>query len=358
MADISSDIIVGDCIAGMNALPENSVDLVFADPPYNLQLRKTLSRPDQTRVLGVDHDWDRFEDLQAYDNFTKDWLIAALRVLKPNGALWVIGSYHNIYRVGALLQELDWWILNDVIWQKPNAMPNFRGTRLQNSTEILLWAVPGGKEAKYTFNYQALKDFNEDKQLNNVWEIPICGGGERLKDTDGATLHPTQKPEALLYRVLLASTNAGDTVLDPFCGTGTTGAVAKRMGRNFIGLEQDENYATAARARIAAIVPLDTTLLSMPSKKTQAKIPFGTLVAAGYMPAGTVLNGKAFIATVQADGSLVSDEQRGSIHQLGAKLQGLPACNGWDFWQHDGQSIDAIRQRYLKDVKAGILAEG
>ena len=338
----------GDCIELMRALPAGSVDLIFADPPYNLQLNKELHRPDQTRVMGVDEAWDQFATPEAYDAFTRDWLTAARRALKPDGALWVIGSYHNIYRIGAILAELGFWILNDVIWAKPNAMPNFRGTRLQNQTEILLWASMDRK-AKYTFNYQALKNFNDDKQLGNVWDIPICSGGERLKADDGDTLHSTQKPEALLYRVLLTASQPGDVVLDPFFGTGTTGAVAKRLGRDFIGIDRDPSYIVAAQARIDAITPVQDELLAMPSKRTQKKIPFGALVAASLIPPGSILTSRAGEAIVQADGGLVAGEQRGSIHKLGALLQNAVACNGWDFWFYNGAPIDAVRQQYLKE---------
>lgn len=342
----------GDCIELMRALPDQSVDLIFADPPYNLQLRKSLLRPDQTNVEGVDEDWDRFDSGDDYDAFTLDWLHEARRLLKPSGTLWVIGSYHNIYRIGARLAQLGFWILNDVIWAKPNAMPNFKGTRLQNSTEILLWASPQAS-GKYTFNYQALKSFNDDKQLNNIWEIPICNGKERLKSDDGDTLHSTQKPEALLYRVLLASTNAGDIVLDPFFGTGTTGAAAKRLGRDYIGFDRDASYIDAARARIEAVAPMEPGLLAMPSKRDQPRVSFGTLVASGMLSPGTVLTARAkketIEATVQADGSLLQDDRRGSIHKLGALVQGLAACNGWDFWHCNGQPIDAIRQSYIKE---------
>lgn len=359
LADWRGRIHQGDCVTVMNALPAGSVDLVFADPPYNLQLRKDLHRPDQTRVMGVDEDWDRFASPAEYDQFTRDWLTAARRVLKPGGALWVIGSYHNIYRIGAVLAELGFWILNDVIWSKPNAMPNFRGTRLQNQTEILLWASLG-PTAKYTFNYQALKSFNDDKQLGNVWEIPICSGGERLKADDGDTLHSTQKPEALLYRVLLSSSNAGDVVLDPFFGTGTTGAAAKRLGRDFIGIDRDPAYIDAATKRIAAVTPVSADLLTMPSKRTQKKIPFGTLVANNMIPPGSVLTSARGSAIVQADASLIAQhdgELRGSIHKLGAVLQNAAACNGWDYWFYNGAPIDAVRQRYLKDMEQISLKE-
>jgi modification methylase len=345
-------IIAGDCVAAMARLPAASVDLIFADPPYNLQLSKTLHRPDQTRVKGVEEDWDKFGDSAEYDAFTQSWLAEARRVLKPTGTLWVIGSYHNIYRLGYWLTQAGFWLLNDVVWQKPNAMPNFRGTRLQNQTEILLWASMAPK-AKYTFNYQALKTFNDDKQLGNVWEIPLCRGPERVTDAGGDTLHPTQKPEALLYRVLLASTNAGDTVLDPFFGTGTTGAAAKMLGRHYIGIEQDEGYIAAANARIAAVRPVDIgTLVTTPSKRDAPRVAFGELLAAGLVRAGdTFTNAKgSYRATVQVDAMLVgADGQRGSIHKLGALHQNAASCNGWDYWHYNGQPIDALRQRYLQE---------
>lgn len=343
-------ILIGDCLSVLQSLPEASVDLVFADPPYNLQLAKTLHRPDQSRVKGVEEEWDKFTGSQEYDAFTQTWLMAVRRVLKPNGALWVIGSYHNIYRIGYQLSELGFWMLNDVIWQKPNAMPNFRGTRLQNQTEILLWASMG-RQAKYTFNYQALKHFNDDKQLGNIWDIPICRGPERLLGTTDETLHPTQKPEALLYRVLLASTNTGDVVLDPFFGTGTTGAVAKKLGRHFIGIEQDAAYAAAATARIAKIKSMDSGLLETPSKRKDVRVAFGEVVAAGLIVPGTVLTNPkgTYQATVQADASLIGDDgQRGSIHKLGSLVNKAASCNGWDYWHHKGRAIDSLRVAYRK----------
>lgn len=343
-------VIVGDCLSVLNSLPEASVDLVFADPPYNLQLAKVLHRPDQSFVKGVEEDWDKFETSNEYDEFTKAWLTAVRRVLKPNGAIWVIGSYHNIYRIGYMLAELGFWTLNDVIWQKPNAMPNFRGTRLQNQTEILLWASMG-RSAKYTFNYQALKNFNDDKQLGNIWDIPICRGPERLLSDADETLHPTQKPEALLYRVLLASTNAGDVVLDPFFGTGTTGAVAKKLGRHYIGIEQDAAYAAAAEKRLKKIKTVDGELLTTPSKRKEVRVAFGEVLAAGLIEPGTVLTSPRgnYKATVQSDASLIgADGQRGSIHKLGALVNKAASCNGWDYWQYKGSSIDTLRTAYRK----------
>jgi modification methylase len=345
-------VLVGDCIEAMQSLPAGSIDMVFADPPYNLQLNKTLLRPDQTTVKGVDHDWDKFSDHAAYDDFTRRWLGAVRRVLKPDGAIWVIGSYHNIYRIGYWLAALDFWMLNDVVWFKPNAMPNFRGTRLQNQTEILLWASMG-RTAKYAFNYQALKNFNDDKQMGNVWEIPLCRGPERLTTAGDETLHPTQKPEALLYRVLQTSTQAGDVVLDPFFGTGTTGAVARKLGRHFIGIEQDDAYAAAARARIENITPLDQVLLNTPNKRDATRVAFGEVLAAGLISAGAVLHNArgTYSAVVQADGSLLGhDGQRGTIHKLGALAQKAAACNGWDYWHYNGAPLDALRTVYRQQT--------
>lgn len=353
-------ILTGDCLSLMAELPAASIDMVFADPPYNLQLAKTLYRPDQSHVKGVAHDWDRFNNATAYDAFTKAWLAAARRVLKPTGTLWVIGSYHNIYRIGYWLAELGFWTLNDVIWQKPNAMPNFRGTRLQNQTEILLWASLG-REAKYTFNYQALKNFNDDKQLGNIWDIPICRGAERLVDGSGSSAHPTQKPEALLYRVLLTASNAGDTVLDPFFGTGTTGVVAKKLGRHFIGIEQDANYAALAKARIDATMPAPLDALkAAPSKRTEARVAFGEVLAAGLLAVGSRLSNArgTYTAIVQADGSLLgTDGQRGTIHKLGALVNKAASCNGWDYWYYQGHPLDALRSQYRQQQAQPIAAD-
>ncbi|HET8726776.1 MAG TPA: site-specific DNA-methyltransferase [Alphaproteobacteria bacterium] len=340
----------------MRALPEGSVDLVFADPPYNLQLGGELTRPNNTRVDGVDEAWDRFPDLAAYDRFTHDWLEAARRVLKPDGALWVIGSYHNIFRVGSILQDLGFWLLNDVIWLKTNPMPNFRGTRFTNAHETLIWA---GRppDANYTFTYDAIKNLTEGLQMRSDWLIPVCGGPERLKDEAGRKAHPTQKPEALLYRVLTASSRAGETVLDPFFGTGTTGAVAKKLGRHFIGLERDPVYAEVARRRIAEIGgPIDPRLLDTPTKRQAPRVPFGRVVERGFLRAGDTLfdERRRHAAKVRADGTLVSatayGDHRGSIHQVGAAVQGAPSCNGWTFWHFEVAKdriapIDVLRER-------------
>jgi modification methylase len=332
-------ILQGDCISQMEKLPARSVDLVFADPPYNLQLSGDLHRPNQSRVDGVDQDWDRFSDFASYDAFTRAWLLAAKRVLKPNGTLWVIGSYHNIFRVGATLQDLGFWILNDIVWRKTNPMPNFRGRRFANAHETLIWASPSAEAKSYTFNYDALKAFNDDLQMRSDWVLPICTGEERLKDADGIKVHPTQKPEALLYRVMLATTKAGDVVLDPFFGTGTTGAVAKKLGRHYIGVERDSDYIAAARRRIEAVTPgSGATLRVVEGKRAAPRIPFGTLLEAGLIAAGDVLTDarRRFKATVRADASLLCEtegrQHAGSIHRVGAAVQGLDACNGWTFW--------------------------
>ncbi|MEA1083734.1 site-specific DNA-methyltransferase [Sphingomonas sp. CD22] len=346
-------IIRGDCIAAMRALPDKSVDMVFADPPYNLQLGGELFRPDGTHVDAVTDDWDKFDTFAAYDAFTRAWLAEAHRILKDDGTIWVIGSYHNIFRVGAAVQDLGYWILNDIVWRKANPMPNFRGTRFTNAHETLIWAAKG-EGAKYTFNYRSMKTLNDELQMRSDWEFPICGGGERLKK-GGVKVHPTQKPEALLYRILLACTKPGDVVVDPFFGTGTTGAVAKRLGRRWIGIEREGDYIAAAEERIAAALPLDeSALATMQSPRQQPKVAFGVLIENGYLTPGAVLTDakRRFRVTVRADGSLLSDcGAAGSIHKLGAALQGAPACNGWTFWHHDGEGklkpIDTLRQTYL-----------
>jgi modification methylase len=327
------NIITGDCLAEMARLPEASVDLVFADPPYNLQLNGELHRPDHSRVDGVEEDWDKFAGFADYDRFTREWLTACRRLLKPSGGLWVIGTYHNIFRIGAIVQDLGFWILNDVVWRKANPMPNFRGRRFTNAHETLLWCARS-REARYTFNYEAMKALNDELQMRSDWLIPICSGPERLKDADGHKAHPTQKPEALLHRILLASTRLGDTVLDPFFGSGTTGAVARRLGRRFIGIERDPAYAALARARIAAVAPAASDLVSAESRRDAARIPFGSLVERGLVRPGDVLVDarRRWTARVRADGSVISAEHRGSIHFVAARIQGAPACNGWSFW--------------------------
>jgi modification methylase len=345
-------ILPGDCIEAMRSLPSASVDLVFADPPYNLQLGGDLNRPDGSHVDAVTDHWDQFDSMAVYDKFTREWLTEARRVLKPDGALWVIGSYHNIFRVGAILQDLGFWILNDIVWRKTNPMPNFKGTRFTNAHETLIWASMGEK-ARYHFNYRAMKTLNDELQMRSDWVLPICAGAERLKE-NGKKAHPTQKPEALLYRVLLATTEKGDVVLDPFFGTGTTGAVAKRLGRQWIGCEREDFYRGVAEKRIAKELPLDeSALTTMQSARTAPKVAFGAVVETGLIPAGSTVFDKKrrWIATVRADGSLDCNGQTGSIHGLGKELQGAPSCNGWVFWHYenggDVKPIDAARQLYL-----------
>jgi len=345
-------ILRGDCIEEMRKLPTGSIDMIFADPPYNLQLGGDLFRPEGGRVDAVDNDWDKFDTFAAYDRFTREWMTEAQRILKPDGSMWVIGSYHNIFRVGATLQDLGFWILNDIVWRKANPMPNFRGTRFTNAHETLIWASRDEK-SKYTFNYRAMKTLNDELQMRSDWVIPICGGQERLK-RGGVKAHPTQKPEALLYRILLACTNPGDVVLDPFFGTGTTGAVAKRLGREWIGCERDPIYCEVAEERIEAALPLDESgLKTMQSPKSQPRVAFGTLVETGYIQVGTVIMDKArrHRATVRADGSLLTGDHTGSIHKVGASLQNAPSCNGWTYWHietKDGlKPLDSLRQTYL-----------
>src|SRR5829696_4844349 len=347
----NSRIVVGDCVAEMSKLAAGSVDLVFADPPYNLQLKGDLKRPDESHVDAVDDDWDKFSSFAAYDDFTRAWLLACRRVMKPSATLWVIGSYHNIFRVGAILQDLGFWILNDVVWRKSNPMPNFRGRRFTNAHETLIWAAREPAVKNYTFNYEALKAGNDDVQVRSDWTIPLCTGEERLKGHDGKKAHPTQKPEALLHRVLLASTRPGDVVLDPFFGTGTSGAVAKRLGRRFIGIERDPAYIALARRRIAAVRPAAADAVALESRREAPRIPFGNLVERGLLRPGEVLvdASRRFAARVRADGSLISAEHRGSIHSVGAQVQGAPACNGWAFWHVERQGrlvvIDELRQQ-------------
>jgi modification methylase len=343
------EVLVGDCVEVMARLPESSVDLVFADPPYNLQLSGDLVRPDNSRVDGVEDAWDKFADFAAYDRFTRAWLEGARRLLKPDGALWVIGTYHNIYRVGAILQDLGYWILNDIVWRKANPMPNFRGRRFTNAHETLLWCARS-RESRYSFNYDAMKGLNEDLQMRSDWFIPLCGGVERLK-VDGRKAHPTQKPEALLHRVILASTKPGDVVLDPFFGTGTTGALARRLGRRWLGIERDPDYAALAKARIASVVPVAHELIAIESKREEPRVPFGTLVERGLLKPGDVLFDarRRWTAKVRADGTVIAAETRGSIHKVAAEVQGAPACNGWDFWfvERSGRAIpiDLLRQQ-------------
>ncbi len=348
-------ILAGDCIETMAGLPAASVDLIFADPPYNLQLRGDLHRPDNSRVDAVDDAWDQFASFADYDRFTRGWLAEARRILRPDGAIWVIGSYHNIFRVGAAMQDAGFWLLNDVVWRKSNPMPNFRGKRLTNAHETLIWASRG-EGAKYTFNYEALKALNEGVQMRSDWTIPLCTGHERLKDAAGAKAHPTQKPEALLHRILVATTNPGDLVLDPFFGTGTTGAVARMLGRDFIGIEREPAYIAAAEARIARTRPYDRAAIETSvSRRAEPRVPFGQLVERGLLRPGEMLEsvtGKQ--AKVRADGTLVGRDVTGSIHQVGAAYEGAPSCNGWTYWhfRRDGQRIpiDVLRQQVRAEM--------
>ena len=352
-----NQILAGDCVAAMNALPEQSVDLVFADPPYNLQLKGDLHRPDNSKVSAVNDHWDKFVSFHAYDAFSSAWLDAARRVLKPNGALWVIGSYHNIFRLGTCLQDAGFWILNDIVWRKTNPMPNFRGMRLTNAHETLIWAAKSEK-SKPTFNYEALKALNDGVQMRSDWLLPICNGHERLKDAEGNKAHPTQKPESLLHRVLVGSTNVGDVVLDPFFGTGTTGAVAKKLGRDFIGIEREEAYRKVAEKRIANIRKFDRQSLEVStSKRAEPRVPFGQLVERGMLLPGEklyALNGR-HSARIRADGTLIGNDVKGSIHQVGAALEGAPSCNGWTYWgfRKEGKTIpiDLLRQQIRSEMQ-------
>jgi modification methylase len=349
-------VLYGDCLSQLKKIPSGSVDLVFADPPYNLQLDRELLRPNNTRVDGVDDHWDKFDSFANYDEFCRAWLGECRRVLKPDGALWVIGSYHNVFRLGVALQDLGYWILNDVVWRKTNPMPNFRGRRFTNAHETLIWASRE-QSSRYTFNYESMKAMNDDIQMRSDWLFPICSGPERLKDEGGRKAHPTQKPEALLQRILLASTNRGDIVLDPFFGTGTTGAVAKQLGRRFIGIEQDADYVKAARERIVKVEVLDDAALeTQPSKRSEPRVPFGTIIELGILkPGSTLFDPRRRIrAEVKADGTLRYRASQGSIHRLGAEVQGKQACNGWTFWHYERngklQPIDVLRDQAKREL--------
>jgi len=350
-------IIIGDCIEEMAKLPSGSVDVIFADPPYNLQLTGELRRPNDSVVDAVDDEWDRFDGFDAYDAFSRAWLTEARRLLTPDGTLWTIGAYHNIFRVGATLQDLGYWVLNDIVWNKTNPMPNFRGRRFTNAHETLIWCARD-KSSRHYFNYDGMKTLNDGLQMRSDWTLPICSGGERLKQ-DGKKAHPTQKPEALLHRVILASTRPGDVILDPFFGSGTTGAVAKRLKRRWIGIERDAEYARIAEQRIKAVVPAnDDEVTEAPSKRAQPRIPFGWVIERGLLRVGDVLTDPTgrHAARVHADGSLVADGQRGSIHQVGAAVQGATACNGWTYWHYrqegaaSPQPIDVLRQRLRAQI--------
>jgi modification methylase len=349
-------VVRGECLEVLARLPDASVDLVFADPPYNLQLDGNLLRPNNTVVDGVHQDWDKFGSFADYDRFCRAWLGECRRILKPNGALWVIGSYHNIFRLGVALQDLGFWIQNDVIWRKTNPMPNFRGKRLTNAHETLIWAARDQK-SRPTFNYEALKSFNDDVQMRSDWLIPICSGPERLKDDGGRKAHPTQKPEALLWRVLLTSSNPGDVVLDPFFGTGTTGAVARRLGRRWIGIERDPDYAAAAEERIRAVHPLSPDAIEpLRAKRAEPRVPFGTIIELGILEPGVELfdERRRLRAEVKADGTIAAAGARGSIHRIGAQLQGKAACNGWTFWHFEAEGrltpIDVLREQAKRQL--------
>ena len=349
-------ILKGDCVSALSRLPNNSVDVVFADPPYNLQLEGELTRPDQSRVDAVDDEWDRFDTFEAYDAFTRAWLLAVRRVMKPNATIWAIGSYHNIFRVGAIMQDLGFWVLNDVVWRKANPMPNFRGRRFTNAHETMIWATLDKKAKGYTFNYDACKMANDERQMRSDWFFPICTGSERVKGADGAKAHPTQKPEALLHRVLMASSKPGDVILDPFFGSGTTGAVAKRLARNFVGVEREQDYIDVASRRIAQIVPADAQGLGVTQgKRAEPRVAIGLLIECGMIEPGTILTDakRRWRATLRLDGSLDCDGTTGSIHRVGAQVQGAAACNGWTFWHQEGadgslEPIDAVRAMYRK----------
>lgn len=359
IAPFENKILKGDCLSQLNKLPAKSVDLIFADPPYNLQLEGDLKRPDNSEVDAVDDHWDQFESFAAYDKFTRKWLAACRRVLKDDGTLWVIGSYHNIFRVGTALQDLGYWLLNDVIWRKTNPMPNFRGRRFTNAHETLIWAAKSADQKGYTFNYNAMKAMNDDLQMRSDWLLPICNGGERLKDQDGQKAHPTQKPEALLHRVILAASNPGDVVLDPFFGTGTTGAVAKRLGRKWIGIEREKAYIDVAKARIQNTVEGSGEAVEFTKgKRAEPRVPFGSLVERGLIEPGATLYDphQRHAARVRSDGSIACRDATGSIHKIGAHVQGAEACNGWTFWHYrqgrEYMPIDLLRQKVRAEMRA------
>jgi site-specific DNA-methyltransferase (adenine-specific)/modification methylase len=358
-------VINGNCIEILNSLPAKSVDLIFADPPYNLQLQNDLVRPNQTVVDAVNDEWDKFDDFASYDKFTEQWLSACRRVLTDEGSIWVIGSYHNIFRVGRIMMDLGFWVLNDVIWYKTNPMPNFRGTRFTNATETMIWAKKSQGQKRYTFNYHAMKYLNDEKQMPNVWQIPLCTGAERVK-VNGKKAHSTQKPEALLYRVLLASSNVGDVVLDPFFGSGTTGAVAKKLKRHYVGIEREPAYVEIARDRIAAIPEpmFPDDLVETESKRDAPRVSFASLIEAGYVNVGATLvaaSGK-FSAIVRADGRIESGDFTGSIHKVAAQLLQQSAYNGWEFWYVQDEngslrSIDDLRNQYRQTSAVPLKTE-
>jgi DNA modification methylase len=349
-----NSIIKGDCIKELKKLPENSIDLIFADPPYNLQLNGELYRPNQTKVDAVNDKWDKFENFKEYDNFSFEWIKECKRVLKPTGTIWIIGSYHNIFRVGKIMQDIGLWILNDILWIKTNPMPNFKGTRFNNAHETLIWASKKEK-SKVTFHYKGMKTFNEDKQMRSDWYIPICLGNERIK-INGKKAHSTQKPEELLYRIILSTSNPGDIVLDPFMGSGTTGAIAKKLGRNYIGIEKDSKYIKIANERIEKVKKVDLKSLEYPVEIKKPKVPFGNLISSNFIKIGENLfsKDKKYYAEVLADGSLrQTKEPAGSIHKISANILNKVSNNGWDFWyvKRNNQliSINTLRENYFKE---------
>lgn len=357
---INNTIINGDCIEEMKKIPSNSVNLIFADPPYNLQLGGDLYRPNQTKVDAVDDDWDKFSSFYNYDQFTKDWLEQSQRILDKNGAIWVIGSYHNIFRVGKILQDLGFWILNDIVWIKSNPMPNFKGTRFNNAHETLIWASKS-QLSKPVFHYKSMKIANDDKQMRSDWYLPICSGAERIK-VDGVKAHSTQKPEELLRRVIISTTNEGDIILDPFMGSGTTGAVAKKLGRNFIGIEKNKDYVKIAKNRIEGIVSIDAEFLKYPIDIKPKRVPFGSLIEAGVIQAGDYIYSKnlEFKALVMSDASIKWTDKVGSIHKISALILNKEANNGWDFWYTQSQngelvSIDNLRQEFLNEEQKNAI---
>ena len=347
---IEDKIVLGDCIEVLNQMPEESVDLIFADPPYNLQLAGELLRPNNSKVMGVDNDWDQFNSFKDYDEFSRKWLKACQRVLKQTGSLWVIGSYHNIFRIGSVLQDLGFWILNDIIWRKTNPMPNFRGRRFTNAHETLIWCGKNSSTKGYTFNYDSMKSLNEGLQMRSDWLLPLCTGAERLK-RNGHKAHPTQKPESLISRVILSTSKPGDLIVDPFSGSGTTAAVAKRFSRQFIGIEQSKEYVEISRQRLQAVQVLnDPDVLEIETKRNAPRVPFGSLLDRGLVNPGELMFDarRRWHAKIRADGLLISESAKGSIHAVGAAVQGAQACNGWTFWHvdRDGSaiSIDIYRQ--------------
>ncbi len=348
--NFKNKIINGDSLKELKKIPSETFDLIFADPPYNLQLKNELSRPDRSKVKAVDDQWDKFESFRSYDEFTIDWLTECRRILKKNGSIWIIGSYHNIFRVGYIVQDLGFWILNDIIWNKNNPMPNFRGTRFTNAHETLIWASKSEK-SKYTFNYQSLKCLNDDLQMRSTWNLPICSGKERLKK-NGVKIHSTQKPESLLHRIILASSNKNDLILDPFLGSGTTAVVSKKLGRNYFGIEKEKNYFDAVNKRLKNTKVIENEYLdTLENNRTKQRIPFGSLVEMGLIKPGTKIydQKKKINAKIMVDGSIKYQQSEGSIHKVAAKIIGAESCNGWTYWHYESgnslKPIDDLRQR-------------